>query len=135
MWNRNFNIACHENPWSNIYKDYFQISSGNNVKWFQYRILNQILGTRSALSKMNLSTDSLCGLSNIETIQRLMSECPQSNELWSNICFWIKNRINVDVCLSSHDKIWGYVSNNNNFIPLNFTLIHSCKYICWCSKK
>ena len=85
---------------------------------------------------MNLSTDSLSGLcgSNIETIQHLMSECPQSNELWSNICSWIKNVINVDVCLSSLDKILGYASNNNNFIPLNFILIHSRKYIFWCTR-
>ena len=85
---------------------------------------------------MKLSTDSLCGLcgSNIETIQHLMSECPQSNELWSNICSWIKNVINVDVCLSSLDKILGYVSSNNNFIPLNFIIIYSRKYIFWCTR-
>ena len=75
---------------------------------------------------MNLSTDSLCGLcsSNIENIQHLISEFPQNNELRFNICSWIKNGINVDVCLSSHGKILSYVSNNNNFIPLNFILIH-----------
>ena len=87
---------------------------------------------------MNLSTNSLCGLCNcnIETIQHLMSECSESNGLWSNICTYYmdKNRLNMDVCLSSQDKILAYVSNNSNFVPLNFILIHSRKYIFWCAK-
>ena len=85
---------------------------------------------------MNLSTNSLCGLcnSNIETVQHLMSECLESNGLWSNICTWIKNRLNMDVFLSSQDKILAYVSNNSNFIPLNLVLIHSRKYIFWYAK-
>ena len=35
-----------------------------------------------------------------------------------------KNRLNIDVCLSNQDKIFGYVSNFSNFIPLNFILFH-----------
>ena len=31
-----------------------------------------------------------------------------------------KNRLNMEVCLSNQDKIFGYVSNNSNFLPLNF---------------
>ena len=63
-----------------------------------------------------------------------MSEFSESNGLWSNICTWIKNRLNMDMCLSSQDKILAYVSNNSNFVPLNFVLIHSRKYIFWCAK-
>ena len=135
-WNRSLNILFNKSQWVNVYKACFQVSSNNSVKWFQYRVLNQILGTRYRLFKINLSTNSLCGLcnSNIETVQHLMSECSESNGLWSNICTWIKNRLNMDVCLSSQDKILAYVSNNSNFIPLNFVLIHSCKYIFWCAK-
>ena len=135
-WNRSLNISLNKRQWVNVYKACFQVSSDNSVKWFQYRVLNQILGTRYRLFKMNISTNSLCGLcdSNIETVQHLMSECSESNVLWSNICTWIKNRLNIDVCLSNEDKILAYVSNNSNYVPLNFILIHSRKYIFWCAK-
>ena len=86
VWNRSLNILFNKSQWVNVYKACFQVSSNNSVKWFQYRVLNQILGTRYRLFKMNLSTNSLCGLcnSNIETVQHLMSQCSASNGLWSN---------------------------------------------------
>ena len=80
-WNRSLNILLNKSQWVNVYNACFQVSSDNSVQWFQYRVLNQILGTRYRLFKMNLSTNSLCGLCNIETIQHLMSElwmCVQS---------------------------------------------------------
>ena len=40
----------------------------------------------------------------------------------------------MDVCLSSHDKILGYISNNDNFIPLNSISIQSHKHIFWCTR-
>ena len=135
LWNRNLDRNLSKQEWDMVYKACFNVVSDNSVKWFQYRILNNILGTNDQLLKMKLSTNNICRLCNnqIETVQHLMSECSKSGELWSDITVWIKNKMGIDLQLSKEKKVLGYLHLDHHFFPLNFILVHSRKYIFWCA--
>ena len=135
LWNRNFDSDLSKQEWDIVYKACFKAVSDNSVRWFQYKILNNILGTNDRLSKMKLSSDSLCRLckQQTETVKHLMSECSKSSELWSNIAAWIKNRMGIILQFSKEEQVLGYFKLDNHFFPLNFILVHSRKYIFWCA--
>ena len=61
-----------------------------------------------------------------------MVDCPQTSELWLNICNWIKNKLGLELKLGNVEKILGYYILDRNFTPLNFVLLHTRRYIFWC---
>ena len=54
--NEDLNLDINER-WKQIYKVCFYSVLDNNIIWFQYRILNKILGTRDYLKKIRINTN------------------------------------------------------------------------------
>ena len=136
-WNKSLSVSLSKTHWFNIYQACFHIVTDNYTKWFQYRVLYQILGTRHYLCKVGLSNQRLCRLCNNhnETITHLMVDCLKTNELWLNICNWIKNKLGIELKLGNVEKILGYYIYDRNFTPLNFVLLNTRRYIFWCARK
>ena len=57
--NENLDIQIKER-WKQIYKICFYSVCDNNVIWFQYRILNGILGTKDYLKKLKIDMNNAC---------------------------------------------------------------------------
>ena len=87
FWQTTLNMSINDNKWPNIYKACFQTVSDNYIKWFQYKIFHQILGTKDYLCKINLTGTKSCRLCNDapETVKHLFSECVKTYKLWSII--------------------------------------------------
>ena len=75
----NLDITIEER-WKSIYKICFYSVRDNNVTWFQYRILNGILGTKSYLKKLKIKTDSACSLCGMydENMEHLFYKCSEA---------------------------------------------------------
>ena len=136
-WNNILNDTLGKPQWVNLYRASFYVISDSYTKWFQYRIINQILGTRQYLKKIGLTDTETCWLchSTSETLKHLLAECPESNELWKNVTTWVKNKIGINLRIGNVEKILGYHYCDKNFTPVNFLLLHTRKYIFWCARK
>ena len=55
-------------------------------------------------------------------------------ELWKNICSWVKSKLSLKIDLNNATKILGHFKLDEHFWALNFVLIVTRKYIFTCSK-
>ena len=122
FWNRNLNIEINDKIWTNVFNACFYVVSDNYMKWFQYKILHNILGTNNYLYKLKLSTTNMCRLCNnyVETITHLIAECTPSVELWQTINLWLQNGFCSTLHITKSMKILGNLERENKFLPLNF---------------
>ena len=69
-----------------------------------------------------------------ETIVHLFAQCVKVEELWKNICSWVKSKLSLNLDLNIPTKILGHFKLDEHFWALNFVLIVTRKYIFTCSK-
>ena len=131
----NLDITIKER-WKRIYKICFYSVHDNNVIWFQYRILNNILGTKNYLKKVKINMNSACSFckTHDETLEHLFCKCREVIQLWNNIQQQINNKLGINIVLTNLMKLHGYIISDQNFWPLNLILMISRKYIFWCAK-
>ena len=122
--------------WNTIYRICFKTIADNNIKWFQYRILLNILCTKQYLYKIKIYPSEMCSFCTqySESIQHLFSVCVIVSQLWYNVQDWIRNKLGINITISISMKILGYLFHDVNFWPLNFVLLITRKYIFQCSK-
>ena len=132
-----FNASLNTRLWPVIYIICNKIIQDDTIIWFQYKILYNILSTRSYLYKLKHLDSDLCGLcrESVETILHLFTECPKANALWENVRQWLFSKIHIQIEIRNTLKIFGYLIQDQNFCPLNFILLIARKYIFWCSQK
>ena len=72
-WNLILHMEPSHNLWRVIYKNCFYTIDNNNYTWFQYRILQRIIGVQNWLFKTKISDNADCRLcnQNTETIAHL----------------------------------------------------------------
>ena len=130
-WNLILHMEPSHNLWRVIYKNCFYTIDDNNYIWFQYRILQRIIGVQDLLFKTKISDNADCRLcnQNTETITHLFSECPISNNLWENVISWTEARTQEKVNITKNMKILGCLESLSYFWPLNFILLITRYYI------
>ena len=107
----------------------FECLNYNIIKWFQYRVLYSILGTRSYLYRVKIGDSRLCGYCNNaeETITHLMCDCTEVKTLWTDIIFR-----KIQVTLDTDPRsifIFGYHKQDSNFLALNIIYLITKIYI------
>ena len=130
-WNLILHMEPSHNLWRVIYKNCFYTIDDNNYIWFQYRILQRIIGVQDWLFKTKISDNADCRLcnQNTETITHLFSECPILNNLWENVISWIQVCTQEKVNITKNMKIIGCLESLSYFCPLNFILLITQYYI------
>ena len=120
---QNQEISIKE-KWKRIYEICFFAVPDNDIIWFQYRILNKILGTKDYLKKVGIQTTNLCSLCKIddENLDHILYQCREVTELWENVKNWIKNKTGINITLTITMKTVGYLVKDQNFWPLNMIL-------------
>ena len=134
-WDKILSNTKSDEKWTIIYKSCFCTLSDNYIKWFQYKIFHQILGTRDYLFRLKLTETKMCRFCSQypETVRHLFSECVITNELWSTVSRWIQNKLNLNLPITEEEKILGFTTQGHNFVPFNFLLLHTRRYIFWCA--
>ena len=136
-WNLRLGTILSKEVWSLIYKICFKVTTDNSTVWFQYKLIYNILATRSYLFKLKIVDSNTCGIcdNSVETIQHLFIQCSNVQTLWSSILEWIKEKINQNYVLGEANKLFGYLVQDQNFLPMNFILILTREYIFLCAKQ
>ena len=114
----------------------FQSVYDNTYKWFQYRIIHKIIGTKNYLKMMKQSDCDQCRLCGEceETSLHLFSECYKVQNLWQNINNWIESKIGSKIILNNTVKTLSYYILDGHFWPLNFVLLITRHYIFNCAR-
>ena len=87
-WRDELNIEISNSEWRKIYKICFKLINRNDLIWFQYRIVQRILGTKAYLFKIKKKTNEpfcvFCKTSS-ETLNHLFVFCPVVSSFWKNL--------------------------------------------------
>ena len=120
----------------NAYKICFCSIEDNNIIWFQYRILNRILGTKSHLHKLKITDNPICGFCNDldETIMHLMIDCPIVKSLWNNIKTIVNTKTGIQISTTSRHILFGYHGTDTTHTLQNILYLIVKKYTFDCSR-
>ena len=132
-----FGYTDPKRVWGFIFKACFKSVVDNQIVWFQYKIINNILNTNQYLHRIKLRSDNICSLCQVspEDILHMFVQCSEVRVLWNNIENWIKMKLNITLKMDTTMKTIGYCNYDEHFWPLNFVLILSRFYIYQISKK
>ena len=99
------------------------------LRWFHYRLLHRILGTKALLFKIGLSDSNMCTFCNEypETIAHLFYTCRISSQLWTNVFHWVNETLYSNIACNDIDILLGKTGLNNR--PLNVILCLTKRYI------
>ena len=100
-WDSELDLHIDEISWRSAFKICFKFTEDTQYHWFQYRLINRILGTNEYLNKIKISGNDKCRLcfNNTETILHLFHSCNKTRELLDSLTVWFKRRINFDLTI------------------------------------
>ena len=106
-WKEEFQIG--EEDWKGFCHLNFKFSIDTKYRWFQYRINQHIIATNRLLVKLNIKNSDLCSLCKTvpETIYHIFVECHISNSFWNNMKIWVRDKINVDLNMTTLTILFG----------------------------
>ena len=130
--NKEFSIQ----EWTYIHKTCFKTINDNYLSYLQFKIINNILGTRSLLYKILISNNPYCIFcrEHEETIPHLFYECEQVKLLWETLFNWILNKTNIRITPNITPILLGYLEPYPNPIPVNTINMITKSYIFYCSR-
>ena len=99
-WQNELNIDIAENLWQKICVSPIRITKDTRLQWFQFRLLNNILGTNVLLYKMKLKDNDLCSFCNSarEDVLHLFYNCDTVGRFLKELQLCIKNKIIFPMC-------------------------------------
>ena len=112
-WESIYDIGSQE--WEKIHELPFKTCIDTKLRWFQYRIVNRILATKSFLYKINLVNSPLCNFCNndIETIEHVFVQCPRSKVFFQELKVYIQEKTEMLVHFSDKDILFGFLNTND----------------------
>ena len=104
-WHNDLNLNLDHASRQYVFKLCFKTSGDVYHKWFQCRILHQILATQELLNKMGISNSPTClsCQADIESLPHLFYFCPNAKYLWIQLESKMKNSVNFSVHLTPMD--------------------------------
>ena len=109
-WNDTLNRDIPSETWELIHKACFNTVKENYLIPLQFKIINQILGTRQLLHRLSILDNplsSFCRTSS-ETISHLFFDCPQVHLLWLTLYNSIYTIENTNYCIQTINNSWSY---------------------------
>ena len=86
-WSLDLNMELDKNIWRRAYQICFYTIQDNYLIYFQYGVLNRILGVKYLRKKMGLTASDICSLcrKDTETFLHLFCSCESSSKMWREI--------------------------------------------------
>ena len=114
-WEQALKTKITEKDWKSIYQNCFKTVEDNDLVWFQYRLLNRILGTNEYLVKIKQKVNANCSFCKKETenITHLFIECNFVKKFWTDLKRNLHFSLGVDLNINPSDIIFGILDSNN----------------------
>ena len=127
-WSERTNI--HHIDTQTWFRHINKITIYNVLRSFQYKLLHRIIYFNDKLLLFNIANTNKCDFCNDETdsIEHRFWQCRITKELWSEIMQWYNQLANTNMkCTYAL-----VISNNSNFILLDFIILSTKYYIYKC---
>ena len=136
-WEEKLSTNINYFAWKIIFKSCFKVVCNPEIVWFQYKIIQNILGVNNLLNKVGISVSNQCRLCQnaTETIIHLFYDCEISKQFWNEIKVYIFQKTRIQVTLDLHTIILGYLNSDTNFEPINTIVLTVKRYIFGCASK
>jgi hypothetical protein len=128
---------------SSIFKIIFTCTIDTKLQNFQYKLLHQILPTKSLLYKMHVKDNDLCNfcIDCSDSLVHIYYDCPFAREFWVEVQNLISTFVTPDdlnQIMRKENIILGYLSSDSWGDTINFILLFArhflhCCY--WTNKK
>ena len=130
-WENILQIKIDEDIWLNYFTNIYLHTNYNKLRYFQYRILNNILVTNDKLKIWKILDNDNCTFCNIhkETVIHLLIECDAVKHIWTKLKSWLSKKVNEDMVLNQQDILFGYKTNDENFKAVNTIITITKHYI------
>ena len=117
--------------WEKAYNICFNTVQDNSLRWFQYKILNNTLGTKAYRFKVKLSDNHLCSLysKDNKTSIHLFPTSEKVRIFWQNLKELILQETGFNFKINNTSIIFGYLSNDKVNIPANVLYMAAITYI------
>ena len=114
-WEQALKTKITEKDWKSIYQNCFKTVEDNDLVWFQYRLLNRILGTNEYLVKIKQKVNANCSFckKGTENITHLFIECNFVKKFWTDLKINLHFSLGVDLNINPSDIIFGILGSNN----------------------
>ena len=120
-WEDKLSTNISKSEWKHIHKLPFITCASSKLKWFQYRIINRILGTNKLLYIMGERNDSLCTFchNETETIIHIFWQCEIVNDFIELFCNWLYVEFGILINVNVIDFLLGKKINKLYDIPMD----------------
>ena len=111
----------------------FSITIETKLTIFQYKILHDIVFTKSKLLKAKLANSDLCYLclKTKQDLKHMLVSCPAVSEFWKIFLEWYETLTAIKLELSTVKILYGII-DNNRFSKLTNHLLLIAKYYIYC---
>jgi hypothetical protein len=122
------NIEYNEQQWGNINKMAYRCTDSTYLRWFQFKIIHNILPTNSFLHKIGYVDSPLCPLckETQETVYHIFCECTYTKRIWKDLNTWLKSE-DIIINITNEHILIGFKGKNNN--PLNTILLLTKQFL------
>ena len=109
----------------------FHSIDDNNIKWFQYRVINMILGTRQYQFKTKILDNPACGYCNMseETTEHLFCECAPIISFWHDLRSYVQQKLGMVLNINPINIVLGPFKTDPNYTFYNILYLITKKYI------
>ena len=107
----------------------FEVTKEVKLSMFQYKIIHNILCTKSLLFKMKKEDSPRCPFCPADhTIVHLFTECAQATLFWKEFLDWASRMVNSKLSLSIKEIMFGIINNDSKFCSALNHLVIIGKY-------
>lgn len=113
----------------------FSITKETKLTMFQYKILHNIVFTKSKLFKAKLTSSDRCYLclNTKQDLRHMLVLCPAVSEFWKAFLDWYKTHTSIKLELSTVKILYGIIGNDKLNKLTNHLLLIAKYYIYCCS--
>ena len=108
-----------------IYESSFKVTVENKLRYFQFKVIHNILPSNNLLFKMKLESSPSCVRCNFhqETLVHLLYEGPNVQKFWQKVIAWWNEKRTENITLNATGIMYGYKPESTLHIALNHFLI------------
>jgi hypothetical protein len=131
-WVNELQIIINDLSWEFYFKIVHFYELPNKLAWFQFRVINRILGTNDLLYKSKIKENPFCPFCHeVQSILHCLFRCNESQKIWSLLKNWLYLTFNININISAENIILG-IPDTEDSIVLN-TIVIIAKYVIFMS--
>ena len=121
-WERILNCQYNETDWKIFNTISNKCTPCTHLKWFQYKVIHNILPTKQFLHKIGYLDSPMCSLckKDVETLDHLFLTCEHASRIWTDLETWMHS-VQIPINFSIEKVILGIKGKNNN--PVNAMIL------------